>query len=335
MGKKLDCEFCDIVAGRTSAREVLRTADVVAFFPTEPAVLGHVMIIPTRHMSTIYDVDSAAAVPLATATVAVAQAIHESLAPAGLSIVQSNGSAATQTVPHLHVHVVPREPNDPIGDFWPKTGVTDSNALDETRARLASELGGTTSPNPADPEDRRHHLQLITTVVERLSKASARSKGWAVAVSSAAFGVGWLGDQWQIGLIGLVALLVFLDLDTRYLREERLFIALFRAANESKVAPFDMNKDAFRAEVDSYGKTLRSWSVLRFYLPFLVLGVVTTIGGLGHLKPASDADNDLRPSVTVHPRTASPSTTATPGPRATATPGPKATATPRAQTGAR
>lgn len=298
MPKETGCEFCDIVAGRAFTREVLRTPDVVAFFPTEPAALGHVLVIPTSHASTIYELNSAMAEPLAMATIAVAQAIHDTFAPAGLNVIQSNGAAATQTVPHVHVHVVPRDTNDALGTFWPKVGVTDTNALDDARVRLATTLSKH-QPSTLNAEDRRHHLQLVSNVIERLSKASARTKGWAVAVSGAAFGAGSFADRWEFSLIGLAALLVFLDQDTRYLREERLYIALFKAADAGKITPFNMEKDSFRTEVDSYGKILRSWSVLRFYLAFLALGVTATIGGIVHERADDVAVHVPNPAATA------------------------------------
>lgn len=153
---------------------------------------------------------------------------------------------------------------------------------------------------PASSEDKRHHLQLISNVIERHSNASARTKGWAIAASGAAFGVAAFDGRWYISLLGLAAILVFLDQDTRYLREERKFVALYRAADENRVAPFSMNKDAFKDEVDSYWKVLGSWSVFRFYFIFLVLGIAATVGGLLH---AEDGDRDRgtwpeRPGIT-------------------------------------
>lgn len=114
-----DCDFCDIVAQQEDAREVLRTDQVVAFFPLEPATLGHTMIIPRRHLPNIWHLDDPTAAVLATATLTVARAVRDALDPDGLNIIQSNGHAATQTVPHLHVHVVPRWHHDAMGPIWP------------------------------------------------------------------------------------------------------------------------------------------------------------------------------------------------------------------------
>jgi len=155
---------------------------------------------------------------------------------------------------------------------------------------------------PGGAEDKRHYLQLISNVIERHSQASARTKGWTIAAAGAAFGVAAFDGRWYISLLGLGAILVFLDQDTRYLREERKFVALYRAANKDQVAPFDMDKDAFADKVDSYWEVLFSWSVFRFYLIFLVLGIAATVGGLLHAED-DDADRDRgrhpeRPGIT-------------------------------------
>lgn len=116
----MECPFCEIVQrDDPDAREVFRDAHVVAFFPTEPATLGHTLIIPRKHIPDIWALDESTAEHLAKATLRVARAVREAMRPDGLNIIQSNGEAATQSVLHLHVHVVPRWSNDVIGRIWP------------------------------------------------------------------------------------------------------------------------------------------------------------------------------------------------------------------------
>jgi ATP adenylyltransferase len=289
------CPFCRIIEGGDAAREVLRTSEVVAFFPTEPAVLGHVLIVPTRHVESVYDLDRTTAIALTAATVDVARAVKETFNPDGLNIVQSNGEAATQTVPHLHVHVLPRNEGDSIGDLWPAHGVTNAASLDLARTNLAAALGPTSSLRAVDAEDRRHHLQLISNVIERLSQASARAKGWTVTAAGAAFGVAAFDGRWYLSLLGIAVIAVFLDQDARYLREERLFVELYKAADCGHVEPFNMNKNAHRNNVSTYWQVLASWSVLPFYVIFLFLGLVATLGGLLH-----ESNQPSEPPVIVH-----------------------------------
>jgi diadenosine tetraphosphate (Ap4A) HIT family hydrolase len=135
-----DCDFCDIVARHEEAREVLRTGQVVAFFPLDPATLGHTLIIPKRHLPNIWHLDTQTAAVLAAATLSVAQAVRDALEPDGMNIIQSNGQAATQTVPHLHVHVVPRWHDDAMGPIWPQHTDWTGDQMSVAQARIRSHL---------------------------------------------------------------------------------------------------------------------------------------------------------------------------------------------------
>jgi histidine triad (HIT) family protein len=113
------CEFCEIIAHDEPASVVLRTDEVIAFFPIEPATLGHTLVVPTKHLPDIWGLDESTAERLSLVTLKVARAVRSALNPDGLNIIQSNGAAATQTVQHLHVHVVPRWADDEMGRIWP------------------------------------------------------------------------------------------------------------------------------------------------------------------------------------------------------------------------
>lgn len=114
------CPFCEIVRrDDPDAREVYRDQTVVAFFPLEPATLGHTLLVPRQHISNIWCLDEATAAHLARVTVRLSNAIRRALHPEGLNVIQSNGDAATQTVLHLHVHLVPRWEGDAVGRIWP------------------------------------------------------------------------------------------------------------------------------------------------------------------------------------------------------------------------
>lgn len=115
-----DCPFCEIVAREEEdTREVFRTESVVAFFPPEPATLGHTLLIPRAHVRDIWALDPDLAAELGRQTVTLARAVKRAMRPDGLNVIQSNGPAATQTVMHLHVHVVPRWEDDEVGRIWP------------------------------------------------------------------------------------------------------------------------------------------------------------------------------------------------------------------------
>jgi len=117
-------------------REVFRNEHVVAFFPLEPATLGHTLVVPRAHVEDIWGLDDETAKDLAVVTTKLARVVREALSPDGLNIIQSNGRAATQTVPHLHVHVVPRWAGDAVGRIWPPETNYSEWQKDETWEKL-------------------------------------------------------------------------------------------------------------------------------------------------------------------------------------------------------
>lgn len=137
---EIGCDFCEIVAQEEPAREVLRTAEVVAFFPTEPATLGHTLLIPRQHMATVWELDQGTAALLAHACLDLAHAIRGALNPSGLNIIQSNGEAATQSVFHLHVHLVPRWIGDPMGQIWPNQTNWDEEEKTHAQEKIRAAL---------------------------------------------------------------------------------------------------------------------------------------------------------------------------------------------------
>lgn len=136
--EEADCPFCEIIRDEGAARIVFQDDEVVAFFPTNPATLGHALVIPTRHVEDVWALRPEEAGPLWEATLGLAHAVRRVMKPDGLNIINSAGEAASQTVFHLHVHVVPRWHGDSIGNIWPPTelwsGVAKDAALDDLQA---------------------------------------------------------------------------------------------------------------------------------------------------------------------------------------------------------
>lgn len=136
------CPFCEIIQREDpDAREVYRDEHVVAFFPTEPAVLGHTMVVPRKHVADIWGLDEDNAGHLARATVRLAGAIREAVHPEGLNVIQSNGEAATQTVFHLHVHLVPRWDGDAMGPIWAEETDYSEEEKDDVLRRVRTACG--------------------------------------------------------------------------------------------------------------------------------------------------------------------------------------------------
>jgi len=130
------CDFCAIVHGHAPAEVIAEFPEALAFFPLRPAALGHTLVIPKKHVDTIWDTDAHTVQVVAEATRLLSIAVHTELDPDGLNIIHSTGTAATQTVYHLHFHVVPRWRDDKFGNIWPLGNTLDYCA----NKRIADQL---------------------------------------------------------------------------------------------------------------------------------------------------------------------------------------------------
>jgi histidine triad (HIT) family protein len=112
--------FCQIAAGELDAAVVLRDDQVVAFLDHRPVFKGHVLVAPVRHIDTLLDLPAELMVPVMTAAQKIARAVVEALGAQGTFVAVNN--VVSQSVPHLHIHVVPRTKGDGLrGFFWPRT----------------------------------------------------------------------------------------------------------------------------------------------------------------------------------------------------------------------
>jgi histidine triad (HIT) family protein len=118
------CLFCSIVAGQTPAAIVLDTSDVVAFLDHRPLFPGHTLVVPRQHVETLRDLDDGTRAVLFTEVQRVAAAVQDGMRAAGSFVAVNN--VVSQSVPHLHVHTVPRNRKDGLrGFFWPRTRYAD------------------------------------------------------------------------------------------------------------------------------------------------------------------------------------------------------------------
>ena len=114
------CVFCRIVAGDLPGHPVLETEDLVAFLDTRPVFKGHVLLVPREHIVTLPDLPAALRDPFLEAAQRIAVAMKEALGAQGSFVAINN--TVSQSVPHLHLHVVPRTKGDGLrGFFWPRT----------------------------------------------------------------------------------------------------------------------------------------------------------------------------------------------------------------------
>lgn len=101
--------FARILRGELPCVKVYEDTQTLAFMDIMPSVEGHTLVIPKEAAETIFDLSEEAAVALMRSTRKVAAAVKEGLACSGVMLVQLNGAAAGQSIPHLHFHVLPRE----------------------------------------------------------------------------------------------------------------------------------------------------------------------------------------------------------------------------------
>jgi len=117
-----DCLFCKIIAGDLPAQIVYEDERTIAFMDISPATRGHCLVVPRAHTDDLLTADTADVQACAATAQELARRAYEDLGAAGVNIMQSSGSAAWQTVFHLHLHVIPRYADDPLVLPWKPTG---------------------------------------------------------------------------------------------------------------------------------------------------------------------------------------------------------------------
>ncbi len=129
--------FCQIIAGTLDTEVVWRDQTMVAFLDHRPVFKGHVLVCPTRHVESLLDLPGELMQPLLTTAQRVARAMGPALGADGSFVAMNN--VVSQSVPHLHVHVVPRSKGDGLrGFFWPRTRYAAGEEADyASRLRVA------------------------------------------------------------------------------------------------------------------------------------------------------------------------------------------------------
>jgi histidine triad (HIT) family protein len=134
-----DCLFCRIVAGEEQAYVVWRDEATTAFLDTRPVFKGHVLLVTREHIDTFVELPARLVTPLFTIAQRLAAAMPKALGSQGSFVAMNN--VVSQSVPHLHVHVVPRTKGDGLrGFFWPRTKYGDDAEAAEYADRLRQAL---------------------------------------------------------------------------------------------------------------------------------------------------------------------------------------------------
>jgi histidine triad (HIT) family protein len=135
-----DCLFCRIVAGEVPGEVVLETEDLVGFLDHRPLFKGHTLLVPREHVATLPDLPARLREPFLAAGQRLASAMVEALGAQGSFVAMNN--TVSQSVPHLHLHVVPRTKGDGLrGFFWPRTKYTDDAEAAAYADRVRCALG--------------------------------------------------------------------------------------------------------------------------------------------------------------------------------------------------
>ena len=133
------CTFCAVVAGEVPATRVLEDDRFVAFLDVRPLFPGHTLLVPREHHETLADLPVELLSPLFERAQRLSRAVEAGLGAAGSFVAMNN--RISQSVPHLHVHVVPRNPKDGLrGFFWPRTTYADDAEAEAVAERLRTAL---------------------------------------------------------------------------------------------------------------------------------------------------------------------------------------------------
>jgi histidine triad (HIT) family protein len=135
-----DCIFCKIVNKEIPATQVYEDETVLAFMDIGPIVKGHVLVIPKTHYDPVTETPDEIIAQVHLVAKKIAQAQMNALGADGVNIMQNNGAAAGQEVPHLHVHVIPRFNNDGHHWNWKPKSYENFDEMTELATQLQNQL---------------------------------------------------------------------------------------------------------------------------------------------------------------------------------------------------
>ena len=134
-----DCIFCKIVAGQIPCFKLLEDDQTIAFMDINPVNPGHALAVAKGHWPTVDVIPPDVLAAVAKTAQRVAKAVTTELEPVGINLLQANGAGAGQSVPHLHIHIMPRQANDGVVLNWePRPG--DRAGIEAIYKRLKAAL---------------------------------------------------------------------------------------------------------------------------------------------------------------------------------------------------
>lgn len=130
-----NCIFCLIANGQIPSNTVYEDGDFRVILDISPAAKGHMLILPKEHYANIFELPEETAKKVLPLAKKLAAAVKEAMNADGVNIVQNNGTAAGQTVPHFHLHIIPRKEGDNVMPLW-----TPGESVPEEQAQIAEKI---------------------------------------------------------------------------------------------------------------------------------------------------------------------------------------------------
>ena len=135
----MDCIFCRVVSKELSATVVFEDEQSIAFLDHRPLFHGHCLLVPKQHYETLSDLPSRLIKPLFESAQLLAGAVEAAMQAQGTFVAMNN--RVSQSVPHLHIHIVPRRKGDGLkGFFWPRTKYASQTEIEQVRDLIQAEL---------------------------------------------------------------------------------------------------------------------------------------------------------------------------------------------------
>ena len=119
---KIQCVFCDIIAGKLPAYVIYQDEKIICFLPKDPELFGHTLIVPKKHSHNIFDTESNVHMLLLDAVKIVISLYSKTIGATGYNLLNASGEDAQQSIAHFHYHLFPRFKNDQL-NTWPKLPV--------------------------------------------------------------------------------------------------------------------------------------------------------------------------------------------------------------------
>src|SRR5215510_8971669 len=133
------CLFCRIASGDVPATVVYENEFTLTFLDHRPLFPGHCLVVPKEHYETLADLPKSLVGPVFETVQLLSRAVESALAAEGSFVAMNN--RVSQSVPHLHVHVVPRKKKDGLkGFFWPRTKYANEESMVEIKQRIISAI---------------------------------------------------------------------------------------------------------------------------------------------------------------------------------------------------